>query len=407
GLIDAIEGFIVLMVDHAPDPDDLPPVGKNVPADTREIIETARAEMLLARGNSAAALGVLEPLGQTTSTFALGRSSAEPWAIFLEGRLDEALDKALSLMTVARREFDVEGIVGSAYVAAQVYLTRGRTPELRALLGSVLSAGVLPPLQRPQHVALLSIAATLAAEEGRHATARTLAQQALALQTGPGAWPLGSPTQAIAHLDAADLPPAQAHAQAAEKLWTEAVTLVDKGYLASGYTAGMLAVVEEPTKDRGKTMAKWLKQLDAPVFRQLGLMVTALCDGDPEKLITAAEHLANAGYVWQATRAYAAGLAALRSSGGAARAAEVHEDARRRLEQWGPQAAAGLRSAAEGAELTAREDEIARLAASGMSNQEIARRLLISVRTVENHLHRVFRKLGVENRAEMSRVIQG
>lgn len=51
--------------------------------------------------------------------------------------------------------------------------------------------------------------------------------------------------------------------------------------------------------------------------------------------------------------------------------------------------------------LTRREREVATLAARGLSNLEIADRLVVSVRTVENHLHRAFTKLGVEGRGEL------
>jgi DNA-binding NarL/FixJ family response regulator len=50
--------------------------------------------------------------------------------------------------------------------------------------------------------------------------------------------------------------------------------------------------------------------------------------------------------------------------------------------------------------LTAREHEVLRLAARGMSNKEIARSLRLSIRTVQGHLTRVFRKLRVGSRTE-------
>jgi DNA-binding CsgD family transcriptional regulator len=284
---------------------------------------------------------------------------------------------------------------------------RGLTAELRDLLGSVLSTGILPALQRPQHVALLSIAAALAASEGRPTTARSLAQQALTLQTGPGPVPLGSPTQAIAELDLADQPPTQAKFAIANRLWSESEELLAKQYLMSGYICGVLAYVANPSRQRAEILAATASQIPAPLIRQFELLVQALDDGTPDALVDAANQLADSGHVWAATIAYTAGLAALRAAGNSAQAAIVHNDAKRRVDGWGPDAAAGLRSAADGAELTAREDEIARLAATGLSNQEIARRLLISVRTVENHLHRVFRKLGVDNRAGMSRALAG
>jgi DNA-binding CsgD family transcriptional regulator len=52
--------------------------------------------------------------------------------------------------------------------------------------------------------------------------------------------------------------------------------------------------------------------------------------------------------------------------------------------------------------LTAREREIAELAAAGWSSRDIAAELGRSVRTVENHLQRVYDKLGVARRADLA-----
>ncbi|MET9340371.1 AAA family ATPase [Nonomuraea sp. NPDC003804] len=51
--------------------------------------------------------------------------------------------------------------------------------------------------------------------------------------------------------------------------------------------------------------------------------------------------------------------------------------------------------------LTAQELQIARLAASGLTNKQIAARLYLSHRTVGAHLYRVFPKLGITSRAEL------
>jgi DNA-binding NarL/FixJ family response regulator len=48
--------------------------------------------------------------------------------------------------------------------------------------------------------------------------------------------------------------------------------------------------------------------------------------------------------------------------------------------------------------LTPRELEILRLIADGLSNQEVARRLFLSVHTVKNHVHKILETLGVHSR---------
>ena len=54
-------------------------------------------------------------------------------------------------------------------------------------------------------------------------------------------------------------------------------------------------------------------------------------------------------------------------------------------------------------QLTVREKEVLRLIARGYTYKEVAKRLSISVKTVETHVSAVLRKLQLSNRHELTR----
>jgi DNA-binding CsgD family transcriptional regulator len=62
-------------------------------------------------------------------------------------------------------------------------------------------------------------------------------------------------------------------------------------------------------------------------------------------------------------------------------------------------------AAADLSALTRRELEVALLIAQGLSNQEIATRLFLSVRTVESHVLQARTKLGAGRRRDLGRLV--
>jgi DNA-binding NarL/FixJ family response regulator len=159
---------------------------------------------------------------------------------------------------------------------------------------------------------------------------------------------------------------------------------------------------------------------DSTVASRLARLATEV--NGPKAQIAAAHALALANDDGAGLQAASARLerigALLMAADAAAQAAAVHSRQNRRgSAQTATARARRLAQACEGArtpalaaltappEITRRQREIISLAATGLSNGEIAQRLVVSIRTVENHLYRASTKLGVSNRAELAALI--
>ena len=57
--------------------------------------------------------------------------------------------------------------------------------------------------------------------------------------------------------------------------------------------------------------------------------------------------------------------------------------------------------------LTAREREVARLVIDGLSSEDIARALFISVHTVRDHVKAIFAKIGISRRQDLIGALAG
>ena len=123
---------------------------------------------------------------------------------------------------------------------------------------------------------------------------------------------------------------------------------------------------------------------------------------DGEALLEAGEELATIGYVASGVEAIVAGARRFLEDGrldsarhAAARARDLHPTG----QGWELPVVDGLEGVA--VELTRREAQIATLAARGLTNQEIADQLVLSVRTVETYVYRAMQKRGVDNRHDL------
>jgi DNA-binding CsgD family transcriptional regulator len=107
-----------------------------------------------------------------------------------------------------------------------------------------------------------------------------------------------------------------------------------------------------------------------------------------------------------AAEAYTAAARAYRAEGLARPASATSRMAAELIAACGDVRTPGLATGEVSERLTRRELEIAGLAAAGASSREIAARLVLSVRTVDNHLQNVYSKLGVTSREELAEILR-
>jgi DNA-binding CsgD family transcriptional regulator len=144
-------------------------------------------------------------------------------------------------------------------------------------------------------------------------------------------------------------------------------------------------------------------QVQGPLAPLAAWHARAAADADGSELLAVAEEFAELGMILYAAEAAAAAIPLLRAARATqtAAAAELHAQLLARCDDAQiptlivPQPA-----------LTARERQIAKLAAAGVPSKEIADQLYLSARTVDNHLLRVYAKLGVGGRTELAAALR-
>jgi ATP/maltotriose-dependent transcriptional regulator MalT len=182
--------------------------------------------------------------------------------------------------------------------------------------------------------------------------------------------------------------------------------------VASGDADAAEARLERLEREAAAVGSSWAL---AAAERSRGLL--ALARGEAEAAVTAAAaaraSLEERGYRPDAARSLLLEGRALLRCGRRSAAADTLAEARDRFAAmgaalWAARAADELERAAPGragGELTATESQIARLVAEGRKNREIGEALFVSVATVEGHLTRLYRKLGIRSRSELTRLV--
>jgi DNA-binding CsgD family transcriptional regulator len=146
-------------------------------------------------------------------------------------------------------------------------------------------------------------------------------------------------------------------------------------------------------------------RLDSPLARHFAAFAEATVAGSAEWLEAVSRAFEDAGAVLPAADA-AAHAAAAHERAGDRRAAAAATARAMGLARDGGLVDTPALDTLSPPELTAREAQVAGLAARGLSNLQIADRLVLSVRTVEAHLAHVYSKLGIGGRPELPDAVE-
>ena len=319
------------------------------------------------------------------------------------GRLAEAAAIAGPHYEQAIRDGSVEARAFWAIALARHAMIGGQAASAARVAGE--AAGAFRDVGWPPwiRVALLLRANALALL-GEPEAARSVLAEIDALDMPPGEFwgPELLRARAWVAVAGGDMGGARSHLDEAAAMarrggggWLEGAALHDLARLGEAARVAerlseLTAIVEGPLA------ATWAAHAAALARHDAGALEAAeAAFGQCGALILAAEAAADAAVAWRREgRPRVATAAERRSAAWAARCEGARTPS---LATAGPVRAA----------LTPRELEIARLAAAGLANKEIAERLFLSHRTVENKLHTAYEKLGVDGRADLARALEG
>jgi DNA-binding CsgD family transcriptional regulator len=187
---------------------------------------------------------------------------------------------------------------------------------------------------------------------------------------------------------------------AAQKHVVRAAQIAQQSGMDAVEMSALHTAVRFDDRSHTERLAELAKTLNTPLAEAIATHAGGLANQDGDVLDAAAARFADLGAV--ALAADAAAQAAREHARTGHRGKEVESSTR----AYGLAGQCGLRTpaveaAARPLPISGREREIAMLVAAGLSNRQIADRLLVSVRTAEGHLYRIFTKLGINSRDQL------
>ena len=324
------------------------------------------------------------------------------FALTEAGRLAEAEQLARTGTEIVASQRVPIAQIFFAVNLGRVATLQGRVATARRYYAEAAGLAQASHFTGPQHIALSGLALAQAMLGDAGAAAQALAERA----TGP-AFGFRGPEQQLA--DAWTAIASQRPAEAAQRLRDAAAQAA-----STGHRTAESWLLHDLMRTSGQDTSARLRDLadacDSPLVSARARHGAAARARDARELAGAADDFAALGAMLLAAEA-AAGAAEAFNRAGDRRAATAA--LRRSIE---------LAAACEGAvtpglfraatidaaaavPLSTREREIAMLAAAGITSKDIAERLYLSVRTVNNHLQHAYTKLGVSSRAALAQAL--
>jgi DNA-binding CsgD family transcriptional regulator/energy-coupling factor transporter ATP-binding protein EcfA2 len=158
-------------------------------------------------------------------------------------------------------------------------------------------------------------------------------------------------------------------------------------------------------RSRAARLEELARTLNTPLAEVIATHARGLARHDGDLLDAAADRFADLGALAFAADAAAQAAGEYACKGHRGKEVELSTRAYGLASQCGLRTPA-VDAAAQPLPITDREREIAMLVEAGLSNRQIADRLVVSVRTVDGHLYRIFTKLGIDDRGQLVRLVR-
>ena len=352
--------------------------------------EEARREV--AAGMAAAARTDAVP-AHTTDLLRLSAYLADTF----DGRLAEAERRAQALRRRAART--AHPSLGMwEYAAAEMSLHAGQFRRARVLASRAVRHLAWRDFTglRPSACALLAAAV---ARQGRPGRAAALLQDLPAVATADVKVALH-----VGRVEAEQLARAGDPAAAADRLGQVAERAIEESHRHLGLLATDESLMLCPDAPQASARLEVLAAAAdlTPVLGLLSERAAALLERDADRLLACGERLLDLGLVGRAAHAFTAASDLMQDTGRRDGSARAH---RRAVLVLTETSGAAWPLPSPPPVLSAREFDVARLAAARLRSREIAEQVGLSVRTVDNHLARVYRKLGISGRDELGEAL--